>query len=33
MSGDVMSFNWLNDFKVEFHVFMQHILSKIDTHQ
>jgi len=26
-----MSFNWANDFKVECHVFMQHILSKIDT--
>jgi len=33
LSGDVVSFIWLNDFKVEFLVFMEHILSKIDTHQ
>jgi len=32
LSGDVISFNWVNDLKVEFHIFMQHTLSKIDAH-
>jgi len=27
-----MSFNSLNDFNVEFQVYMSHILSKIDAH-
>jgi len=27
-----MSFNWVQDFKLEFHDFMKH-LSKIDTHK
>jgi len=32
LSSDVMSFNWVHDFKLEFHDFMKH-LSKIDTHK